>query len=127
MKGKTYLRYSEGFKQEVVRQIQRTGEGIESARLRLGIGSRRTIPRWLKQYGDPRLMSTKIIVMKADEKSQLKRQSERIKELERALVATQLKHLEAEAFLELACERLGEDRESFKKKVDQQGSKKQSD
>lgn len=72
-------------------------------------------------------MSTKIVVMKAKEQSQVQRQAERIKELEKALVALQLKHLESEAFLEVACDQLGEDRESFKKKVDQRASKKQED
>ena len=125
MKTKTYLRYSESFKQEVVRHIQQTGEGLEKARLRLGIGGKQTIPRWIKKYGDPRLMSTKIVVMKVNEKTQQEQQAARIKELEKALVNLQLKHLEAEAFLAVACDRLGEDRESFKKKVEEQDLKKQ--
>lgn len=125
MKTKTYLRYSESFKQEVVRHIQQTGEGLEKARLRLGIGGKQTIPRWIKKYGDPRLMSTKIVVMKVNEKTEQEQQAARIKELEKALVNLQLKHLEAEAFLAVACDRLGEDQESFKKKVEEQGFKKQ--
>ena len=74
MKTKTYLRYSESFKQEVVRHIQQTGEGLEKARRRFGIGGSQTIPRWIKQYGDPRLMSTKIVVMKVNEQTQQEQQ-----------------------------------------------------
>ena len=70
-------------------------------------------------------MSTKIVVMKVNEKTEQEQQAARIKELEKALVNLQLKHLEAEAFLAVACDRLGEDRESFKKKVEEQDLKKQ--
>ena len=76
MKGKTYLRYSESFKQEVVRHIEQSGEGLDKVCLRLGIGSRNTLVRWLKRYGNPKLRSTKIIVMKADEQNQLKQQEQ---------------------------------------------------
>lgn len=124
-RGKTYIRYSEHFKREVVRHMEETGEGIVSTMRRFGIGGGTTIPRWIKQYGNPKLRTTKIIVMKAEEQDQLKKQSDRIKELEKAIVALQLKHLEAEAFLEVACEELGHDRESFKKKVSQKGLPKQ--
>lgn len=118
------MRYSESFKQEVVRYLQKTGESQESVRRRFGIGGSSTLPRWIKKYGDPRLQSTKMIIMKADEQDEQKKQNQRIKELEKALVNLQLKHLESEAFLEVACERLGEDKASFKKKADQQALKK---
>jgi transposase-like protein len=124
MKGKTYVRYSESFKREVVHKIQHEGLGIPSARRLYGIGSEGTISRWLRRYGDPRLMSTKIIVMKSKEISKEQQQAKRIKELEAALVELQLKHLESESYLKVAVEELGQDLDSFKKKAGPKDSAK---
>lgn len=120
---KTYLRYSEHFKQEVVRQIEKGEQSVLSAKRKYGIGGNATIYRWLGKYGNPNFRSTKIVIMKVNERNKEKEQAHRIKELEKALVNLQLKHLESEAQLELACRELGVDKEAFKKKGDPPRSK----
>ena len=113
---KNVVRYSESFKMHVIRQIEESGISVEEAKRKYGISGGSTIQRWIKKYGKHHLMGKKVIVMKAEEQSLEKRQSARIKELESALVRVQLEKLASESYLEIACEELGVDPETFKKK-----------
>ncbi len=115
-KGRTIKRYSESFKQGVIRQIEQEGLSIGEACRRYGIGGSSTIQSWSERYGRQSLRNTKIVVMKADEQSELKAAQARVKELEQALVQLQLEKLAGESYLEIACERLGQEVEEFKKK-----------
>lgn len=117
MSNRTYYHYSESFKQEVVRRVQAGDFGIGGARQHYGIGSENSIRKWIRKYGNPALFNKKIVIMNAKEQTKEKRQAQRIKELEKALVDLQLKHLEAESYLSLACKQLGEEEAAFKKKV----------
>lgn len=122
MSNRTYYHYSESFKREVVRRVQAGDFGIVTARRHYGIGSGNSIRKWIKKYGNPGLFNKKVIIMNAKEQTKEKRQAQRIKELEKALVELQLKHLEAESYLSLACKELGEEAAAFKKKVKGQDS-----
>lgn len=122
MSDRTYYHYSDSFKREVVQRIQAGDFGIRTARRHYGIGSENSIRKWIKKYGNPALFNKKVVIMNAKEQTKEKRQAQRIKELEKALVELQLKHLEAESYLSLACKQLGEEEGAFKKKVKGQDS-----
>jgi hypothetical protein len=62
-----------------------------------------------------------------DEKDQIKQLKSQVKQLQQALGRTQAEKVLNEAFLEIACEKLGEDVEEFKKKADSQQSAKPSE
>lgn len=122
MSDRTYYHYSDSFKREVVQRIQAGDFGIRTARHHYGIGSENSIRKWIKKYGNPALFNKKVVIMNAKEQTKERRQAQRIKELEKALVELQLKHLEAESYLSLACKQLGEEEGAFKKKVKGQDS-----
>lgn len=115
-KAKTYISYSENFKLMVVRAYESGHWSIGALRRRYGIAGNYTIQRWLKRYGKQDLLAKKVIIMQADEQSEQKRLRARIKELEAAVVQLQLDKLEAQSYLEVACERLGHSVEELKKK-----------
>ena len=112
---KTYVRYSESFKLEIVRAV-RSGKSVSELRKAYGISGSGTIRNWIKKYGAEDLLAKKILVMKPKEQKKEEQLQSRIKELEAALVNLQLEKIEAEAFLSVACKRLGEQVKEFKKK-----------
>jgi hypothetical protein len=56
-------------------------------------------------------------VEKPDEADQIRQLKQEIRQLQEALGRTQLENVLNESFLEIACERLGEEVEAFKKKA----------
>jgi transposase-like protein len=117
------VRYSEAFKQEIVRELEggRFANPDQISR-RYGIRGAGTVKRWAEQYGRPGLVKAVIRVQKKNEVDEVKRLRERIHQLESALADTQIKNLLNESYLELACERLDEPVEKFKKKHGTVGS-----
>ena len=59
-----------------------------------------------------------------DEKDQIRELRKQIKQLQQMLGRKEAEKAISEAFLEIACEKLGEDVEEFKKKADSQLSDK---
>lgn len=117
MKERVVTRYSEAFKLEVVDQIT-SGRfaSITQAASACGITGSKTILKWLKKYGGEEVLPkyVKVMTRKAlDETAELKK---RVRDLERALADAHMLHLLEKAHLKIACEHLGTDRESFKKK-----------
>lgn len=113
------VRYSEAFKLEVVNALERGKfENISQARTAYGINGAETVQKWLRIYGKTHLLNKVIRVEKADERSALKKAKQRIRELERALSNAHIKQVVSDAQLQIACERLGEKPEDFKKKFD---------
>ena len=55
---------------------------------------------------------------KPDEKNQIRALKKQIRQLKEALGQTQAEKVLGQAFLEIACEKLGEDVDEFKKKAD---------
>jgi len=115
---KKMVRYSEAFKQQVVREL---GEGkfpsICAAARAYGIRGSMTIHKWLRGYGRTDLLAKVVRVETAKEVSQLKQLRQRVRDLEKALADAHLDHKLAEAYLHLACEAGGiEDVDAFKTK-----------
>lgn len=114
---KQTIRYSEGFKRSVVREIE---EGkfpsIEAARKAYRIRGMGTITRWVGQYGNEAIQPKCIKIQTMKEQDELKAARKRIQKLEAALSDAHIDHSLEEAYLRIACERMETDAEAFKKK-----------
>lgn len=119
MRQKIVVRYSEAFKMQVVNDLESGRfDCVNHATLHYDIKGTGTIKRWLKKYGRNHLYPKVMRVEKLNEKDKIRALKEEIKELKMALGVTQTKNVLGESFLKLACDELGMDVESFKKKVD---------
>jgi transposase len=119
MRQTTVYRYSMSFKQQVIEQLEAGRfSSINEAKEHFGIRGDYTIQNWLRQYGRNHLCPKVIRVEKPDEKNQVRELKKQIRQLKEALGQTQAEKVLGQAFLEIACEKLGEDVEEFKKKAD---------
>jgi len=115
---KALVGYSEAFKLQVVREVE---EGKHAscwaASQAYGIRGTMTVQRWVREYGKGHLVRKVMRVETADERSELRKMKDRIRELEKALVDAHLDLRLERAWTEIACEMAGvEDVEAFKKK-----------
>lgn len=121
------IRYSEAFKLQVVRELERGRfENPTAAGQAYGVNGKGTVARWVRQFGKDHLLGKLVRVMKADEEAEVKALRKRVRELERALADAHIDLKLETAYLELACEEAGvEDIAEFKKKHDGERSTKQ--
>jgi len=119
MNQRVVVRYSSSFKREVVSQLE-SGRfsSISEAMAHYGISGRTTIKRWLGQYGRNALCPKVVRVEKPDEKDQIIELKKQIRQLKEALGQTQAEKVIGDAYLEMACEEMGSDVETFKKNAD---------
>ena len=112
-------RYSIAFKQEVIERFE-SGQfvSIEEAREHYGIRGACTIQGWLRKYGRNHLCSKVVRVERPEEKDQIRALRQEIRRLKEALGQTQAEKILGDEFLRIACEKLGQEVEQFKKKVD---------
>jgi transposase len=111
------IRYSEAFKRQVIEEVEKGRfRTLQEVGERYGIGGHHTVKRWLKKYGKKHLLPRVVRVESMDEKDRIKQLKRRNKELEKALAETKVHEVLNQAYLELACEKYGEDVEEFKKK-----------
>ena len=90
---KETIRYSIGFKQKVVREIEEEGLCINMAARRYGIKGGATIQKWIKLFGKNHLLNKIVRIEMKGEKDILKQQEDEIKKLKIALAdATMEKH-----------------------------------
>ena len=116
MKG-TSIQYSEAFKREVVKQIERGKyRSVDHARRAYGIRGAMTVSRWVRKYGSEALQTRRIRIQMMKEVDELKAARRRVRELETALADAHIDQCLEHAFLEIACERMGVKPEEFKKK-----------
>ena len=113
---KPAIRYSEAFKMEVVRELERELAPVDQVRRKYGIGTG-TIQAWIGKYGNG--TRGKIIrVQTPKEIDQLQQLRQRVKWLERALADANIDLALEKAYTQLACERAGiKDVQEFKKKA----------
>lgn len=113
------IRYSEAFKVQVVRELERDLAPVEQVRCKYGIGEG-TIQGWMAKYGNG-TRGKVIRVETPKEIDELKRLKERVKRLESLLADANLDLALERQYTRLACERAGiADVAEFKKKVDGQ-------
>lgn len=118
MKPSESTRYSEAFKHQVIGELE-AGKfrGPAAAARAYGIRGTQTINGWLRKYGRPDLNPPRLIIATMAEQDEKKALKQRVRELEKALADTHMKELLGEAYLEIACRRMGLDVAEFKKKA----------
>ena len=127
MRQRTVIRYSLGFKQQVIRQLESGRFGsISEAQEHFGIKGPSTISYWLRKYGRNHLCAKVIRVEKPDEQNQVRQLKKQIKQLKEALGQTQAENVINHEFLKIACEEMGQDVDAFKKKPISSGSWRQT-
>ena len=112
------IRYSEAFKQQVLRDLEAGKfENTHKAARAYGIGGAATVQRWMERYGREHLRRKVVRVETPKEISEVKELRRRVRDLESALADAHLKNRFDEAYLGIACRAAGiEDIEGFKKK-----------
>ncbi|CAN5187218.1 hypothetical protein BH09SUM1_BH09SUM1_30550 [soil metagenome] len=120
------FRYSDAFQRKVVEELEsgRLSSLAEAGR-RYGIKGSMTVKGWVRRLGKNHLLGRTVRVETPDEKKEINRLRKQVKELESALAKTRCRELLNEAFLEIWCEKHGEDLAEFKKKADATLSKRQ--
>ena len=118
MPQKTVIRYSQSFKQQVISDLE-SGRfsTLAQAKEHYGISGAVTIRNWLLKYGKNHLCAKVVHVEKPDEKSKILELKKQIRQLKEALGQTQAENVLNQEFLKIACEEMGQDIESFKKKA----------
>lgn len=116
MKAET-IRYSEAFKRQVVRELaDGKFSSPDQARKAYRIGGANTICRWVRKYGTEDQQPKMVRIQTMNERDERKDARTRIRELESALADAHIDHCLEEAYLRVACERMGVAPDDFKKK-----------
>ena len=82
---KQVIRYSVGFKQQIIRELEEEGFSHSELRRRYGIRGGDTIPRWLRKFGKNHLLNKKVRIETMEEKDRVKSLEAEIKKLKLAL------------------------------------------
>jgi len=128
MNQRVIVRYSIGFKLQVVNQLESDRfSSICEAKGHYGISGADTIQRWLRKYGRNELCPKVVRVEKPNEKNQILELKKQIRQLKEALGQTQAEKVIGEEFLKIACEKMGLDVDAFKKKADTKRSTEEGD
>ena len=119
MRVRLIRQYSQCFKRQVVEDIE-SGRfaSIQAASAHHGITGATTVRGWLRRLGKNHLLAKVVRVEQAGEADRVMELRRLVQRLEKALGQTQAESLLNAEYLKLACERLGEEVESFKKKSD---------
>ena len=113
----TRVRYSEAFKRQVVDELGRGKHGsLNRVAHAYGIGGMATVARWARKYGREDLLPKNVRVETLDERDELKEARKRIRELEAAVADAHIDYCLEKAYLRVACDWMGTDPDSFKKK-----------
>jgi transposase-like protein len=119
MKDRVTVRYSQAFKRQVVEEIE-SGRfaSIQSAGVHHGITGATTVRDWVRRFGKNHLLAKVVRVEQAGEAEVMADLRRQIERLQKALGQTQAQNLLNAEYLKLACARMGEEVEAFKKKSD---------
>ncbi len=118
MRERIVVRYSQSFKQQVIADLE-SGRfsTLAQAQEHYGIAGSVTVRNWLKKYGRNHLCAKVVHVEKPNEKDKILELKKQIKQLKEALGQTQAENILNQEFLKIACEEMGQDINSFKKKA----------
>jgi len=114
------IRYSFGFKQKVVREIEEEGLSLSQARRRYGIKGAATIQKWLNQFGKNHLINKVVRVEMKEEKDRIKELEAEVKRLKLALADSVMAKDILQTVVKLADDHYGSD---LKKNFGSQQSK----
>lgn len=116
MKKEQVKRYSQAFKQQVVREYE-AGASIRSLQQKYGIGGSDTVKRWIEQYGRSGYRSELVVIQSVDDQLEVKAMKQRIVDLEAALAESVLENRMLQTTLEVASQALDIDlKKNFGKK-----------
>lgn len=117
METNSYIRYGEAFKRQVVDEIG-SGKfsGAAAASRAYGIRGATTVSSWMRRYGREDLIAKRVNITTVQEQDENKRLKKRVHELEKALADAYMSGQLKGSYLQLACEQMGVDVETFKKK-----------
>ena len=116
MKKEQVKRYSQAFRQQVVREYE-AGATIYSLRQKYGIGGYNTVKRWIEQYSRAGYRSDLVVIQTVEDQVEVKAMKQRIAALEGALAESVLKNRMLRTTLEVASEALAIDlKKNFGKK-----------
>jgi transposase-like protein len=112
------IRYSEAFKLEVVREVERDDLPFRHAQRKYGIKGCDTVQSWVRRYGNG--SRGKVIrVQRPEEVDELKQLRRQLRQMQAALANAHVELAVERAYTRIACQRAGiKDVEEFKKKVD---------
>ena len=109
-------RYSQAFKQQVVREYE-AGASIYRLRQKYGIGGHHTVKRWISQYGRFGYRSELVVIQTVEDQLEVKAMKQHIAELEAALAESVLENRMLKSTLEVASQALELDlKKNFGKK-----------
>ena len=103
------VRYSDAFKLKVVQDIEKGKLTISEARRLYEINGTNTVYRWLRKYGKNDLIQKVVRIEMKDEKSQLKKKDERIRELESVIASLTLHNLCLQNYVDVVNENISEE------------------
>ena len=117
MKQKMVTRYSICFKRQFIADLESGRfESIAEASKHYGIAGGSTVKGWLRKYGKNHLLPKVIRVQRPNERNQIQQLRQQVAQLQQALGQTQARSILNEEFLKIACEELGCDVDTIKKK-----------
>lgn len=105
MKKEPIKRYSQAFKQQVVREYE-SGASAYSLVNKYGIGTHTTIKRWVQQYGRYGFRTEKVVIQTVADQLEVKEMKAQIAALESALAQSVVENRMLEATLAVASEQL---------------------
>lgn len=108
MKKEKVKRYSQAFRQQVVREYE-NGASVNSLQQKYGIGGSITIKRWIEKYSRLGYRSELVIIQSVDDQMEVKAMKQRIVELEAALAESVLENRMLKTTVAVASEALGMD------------------
>lgn len=116
MKKEQVKRYSQAFKQQVVREYE-AGASIYTLCQKYGIGGYNTVKRWIEQYSKAGYRSELVVIQTVEDQVEVKAMKQRIAELEAALAESVLENRMLQTTLALASQALDIDlKKNFGKK-----------
>ena len=110
------IRYSEGFKQQLVREVESGTSSTERVQRKYNIKGNGTVMRWVRQLGSGRYGKV-MRVEKADEVNEAARLRGELRRAKEALADAHMELALEKAFLVVACEEMNQSLEGFKKSM----------
>ena len=95
-------RYSISFKQQVIRELEQSGAGIEWIRKKYGIRGGSTLQTWIRKFGKTQLLNQVIRIETMEEKDRIKHLEDQIKNLKLALADSLLAQRSLEVLIDEA-------------------------
>lgn len=108
MKKQVVKRYSQAFKQEVIKEYE-AGASVVYLNQKYGIGGGNTVKGWVKKYGKQGYRSEVVFIQTVEDQEEIKDLRQRIKDLEAALAQSVLDKRMLETIVAVGSRELGLD------------------